>query len=144
MRVYLHNFTIIVSYTIDSCKHENIVVKTSWLKSPADGCTFLGLFSSKFIPCGTKIAQYVGTIMRTVDALRLQDKSYLMRLGEQKYIDAKLSVHCIARYINDCRNPAGYNVRFDKDIENNCAWVVAIRDIQPDEELFIDYGKWYW
>ena len=25
-----------------------------------------------------------------------------------------------------------------------CAWVISLRDISEGEELFVDYGKWYW
>ena len=45
---------------------------------------------------------------------RLPDKSYLMRLGGFTYVDARERPTCLARYINDCRNPLGHNVRFDK------------------------------
>jgi len=67
-----------------------------------------------------------------------------MRLGEQTYVDSRLSPFCSARHINDCRNPAGYNVRFDKRPMQGCALVVATRHIGAGEELFVDYGKWYW
>ena len=33
---------------------------------------------------------------------------------------------------------------FDKRLDEKCAYVVAIRDILPGEELFVDYGRWYW
>ena len=50
----------------------------------------------------------------------------------------------MARYINDCRNPCGYNVEFLKSPQEKCAWVIAQRDIAVGEELFVDYGRWYW
>jgi hypothetical protein len=25
-----------------------------------------------------------------------------------------------------------------------CAWVIALRKIEKGEELFADYGRWYW
>lgn len=50
----------------------------------------------------------------------------------------------LCRYINDCRNPAGYNVFFDKRPDEGCAYVIAKRDIMIGEELFADYGRWYW
>jgi hypothetical protein len=49
-----------------------------------------------------------------------------------------------SRYINDCIVPTGWNVRFDKHPEEKCAYVIALRDIELDEELFVDYGRWYW
>ena len=67
-----------------------------------------------------------------------------MRLGPQTYIDAKSCLRCIARYINDCRNPLGYNVFYDKRPDEKIALVIVMRDIQPGEEIFADYGKWSW
>ena len=50
----------------------------------------------------------------------------------------------LARYINDCRNQNLYNVRFLKSPAENCAYVIVNRDIDQDEEFYVDYGKWYW
>lgn len=50
----------------------------------------------------------------------------------------------INRYINDCIIPEGWNVIFDKRPAESCAYVTAIRDISPNEEIFVDYGRWYW
>ncbi len=33
---------------------------------------------------------------------------------------------------------------FQKCPEDKCARVVALRDIAVGEEIFADYGKWYW
>ena len=82
--------------------------------------------------------------MRTKEAFRLSDKSYLMRLGPQVYIDAKRRLEVASRYINDCRNPKIHNVRFDKIPEDCKALVIATRDICPGEEFYVDYGRWYW
>lgn len=125
----------------------SLSVRMSWLTLDAnipDANKFRGLFSNTVFKEGEVICQYVGKELKTTEALRLQDKSYLMRLGEQLYIDAKDSPFCLARYINDCRNPAGYNVKFLKDPQAKCAWVIALRDICVNEEIFVDYGKWYW
>ena len=122
-------------------------VRMSWLtmdSSIPNANKFKGLFCNAPLREGEIVCQYVGRELKTGEALRLQDKSYLMRLGEQIYIDAKDSPFCLARYINDCRNPAGYNVKFLKDAKARCAWVIALRDIEVNEEIFVDYGKWYW
>ncbi|CAM9493225.1 unnamed protein product, partial [Heterosigma akashiwo] len=55
---------------------------------------------------GEVICEYTGTIYNTKQAIKLKDKSYLMRLGPQVYIDANQHPSVVARYINDCRNPA--------------------------------------
>jgi len=54
-----------------------------------------------------------------------------MRLGPQAYVDANNCPHVLARYINDCRNAKGHNVRFVKLPEDMKALVVAMRDIKP-------------
>ena len=33
---------------------------------------------------------------------------------------------------------------FEKRPEEACAYVLANRDIMAGEELFADYGRWYW
>ena len=79
-------------------------------------------------------------------SLRVRDRSYMMRLTDAssstRFVDARTHYDVKARYINDCRHPLGYNVRFEKREED--ALVVATRRIYPGEELYVDYGKWYW
>ena len=53
-------------------------------------------------------------------------------------------MHVLARYINDCRNVNCYNVTFLKSPGEQCAWVISTRDIHRDEEIYVDYGRWYW
>jgi SET domain-containing protein len=104
-----------------------------------------GLFAAARIEAGTVVCFYTGDVLRTVDALRLADKAYLMRLGPQTYIDAgdaERHGDVMARYINDSRNPARHNVRFDKRPDELRAAVIATRDIEAGEELYVDYGRW--
>eukprot|EP01031_Cornospumella_fuschlensis_P031359 gene31359-37899_t len=113
-------------------------------KTTLPGCDFDGLFATSKVSRNETICKYFGKVLRTVEAMRLDDKSYLMRLGEQCYVDAREDLSCYARYINDCINPRKWNVRFDKRPSEQCAYVIALRDIEPGEELFADYGRWYW
>ena len=127
-----------------------LAVKTSWLStSPGSAApVFDGLFATRTFKAGDIVCKYEGAAMNTVAALRMavEDKGYLMRLGPQSYVDARSCPFVSARYINDCINPAGWNVRFDKlpEAQPPCALVVALRDVLEGEELFVDYGKWYW
>jgi len=106
--------------------------------------SIMGLFANTEFKQGEVVCVYRGRSLATAEALRLPDKSYLMRLGEQCYVDAKDDESVLARYINDCINPAGHNVRFDKQPLQRAALVVASRDVACGEELFADYGKRYW
>jgi hypothetical protein len=88
-------------------------------------CTGQGLFTTRHWKKGSCICEYQGTVWPTARAIRwgslplhycartdnltqclhrLVDKSYLMRLGPQAYIDAKDHHSVLARYINDARN----------------------------------------
>lgn len=60
-------------------------------------CEFLGLFTTEFFAKDSIVCVYTGNVLRTRDALRLCDKSYLMRLGEQCYVDAKDDLTILAR-----------------------------------------------
>lgn len=108
------------------------------------GCSFFGLYAIRPFCKGQVVCKYVGDRYRTAEAIRLKDKSYLMRLGEQSYVDAQPHMDVMARYINDCINPNGWNVEFQKIPEKGYALVVATRDINCGEEIFVSYGKRYW
>ena len=103
-----------------------------------------GLYIERGVAMGETVCVYTGDVYATHEAMRLEDKSYLMRLGEQCYVDAAQRLDVKARYINDCRHSLLYNVRFDKRPSENHALVVAVRDISAGEELFVDYGWKYW
>jgi len=103
-----------------------------------------GLYVTQDVSKGSIVCVYTGELYTTHDAMRLEDKSYLMRLGAQTYVDAKNDMNILARYINDCRHALLYNVHFDKRPDDKCAHVVALRDIKAGEELFVDYGWKYW
>lgn len=138
-------------------------------KTTLIGCSFHGLFAGRSFRQGDLVCVYSGTTLPTKAAIQLEDKSYLMRLGEQNYVDAKHHPDVLARYasrsfegyadkswltsrvclgplryINDCIVKEGHNVIFEKQPENNRALVRALRDIAVGEEIFVDYGKWYW
>jgi len=66
-----------------------------------------------------------------------------MRLPEgKKMVDGREEYQMKGRYINDCRNQFGYNVEFVK--RRDCAEIVSLREIFRGEELFVNYGRWYW
>ena len=103
-----------------------------------------GLFAAREFARGAIVCEYVGAELRTADALKLADKSYLMRLGPQCYVDARQRPEVRARYVNDCRDARAYNLEFIKRPNDRKALVRATRDIAPGEELYVSYGKLYW
>lgn len=104
-----------------------------------------GLFTNRAFASGSVVCTYTGDVYERAAALHLADKSYLMKLGNGTYVDARTRPDVLARYINDCRGRlGGYNVVFDKQPDMARALVVALRDIAEGEELFVDYGRMYW
>jgi hypothetical protein len=105
----------------------------------------LGLFATRDHAAGGVVCEYMGVTWRNAEAWRRADKSYLLKLGDGKYVDALYSPEVLARYINDCRGRrGGYNVAFERHPRDDKADVVALRDIRAGEELYIDYGRIYW
>ncbi|DAZ98551.1 TPA: hypothetical protein N0F65_007050 [Lagenidium giganteum] len=103
-----------------------------------------GLFATQRHVKGSVVCEYTGKIWPNAAAWKLKDKSYLMKLGDGKYVDARECPDVLARYINDCRRKNAYNVTFEKRPQEDKALVVALRDIEVDEELYVDYGRFYW
>jgi hypothetical protein len=71
----------------------DLYVKQTLLKN----CDFLGLFANRAYQKDELVCKYYGDVLSTREAMNLEDKSYLMRLGEQCYVDAKHHMHVVAR-----------------------------------------------
>ena len=114
-----------------------------------------GLFALTAIPKGDTVCHYTGYRHDYQSQKRLRDRSYVLKLqnGWPKhdrrndgFVDALPTREVLARYINDPRNEDKCNVKFEY-IQQPGVWhcpVVALRDIEVGEELFISYGPRYW
>ncbi|KAL9188714.1 hypothetical protein ACHAXT_007092 [Thalassiosira profunda] len=114
-----------------------------------------GLFACKPIPKGAIVCHYTGYRHHYQSQKRLKDRAYVLKLqnGWPKhdrrndgFVDALPTKDKLARFINDARNDERCNVKFEH-IQQPDIWhcpVVAQRDIQEGEELFISYGPRYW
>jgi SET domain-containing protein len=127
------------SLEVDLALFAHLEVAASQIPGSGDG-----LFVRSDVPAGAILAEYRGTTYRTVEAMRLENKDYLMRLGEQCLVDAREHMDVLARYMNDHRHPLLYNVDLVKQPHRERALVRAVRPISAGEELFVDYGPWYW
>ncbi|RYY18834.1 MAG: SET domain-containing protein [Chitinophagaceae bacterium] len=120
-----------------------LVVKTSTI--PGSG---KGLFTKKFIPAGTRIAEYTGKVSAWKDAEHEDgDNGYIYYVKRNHVIDAKADKKSIARYANDARGLTRV-----KGIINNCEYVEegtrvyihAKKDIEAGSEILVPYGPEYW
>lgn len=107
-----------------------------------------GLFATLFIPKGALIVEYKGEITTWKDVEHNDgDNGYIYFVKRNHVIDASQHTDALARYANDARG-----IQRVKGISNNAAYVEvglkvfiqAKKDIQPGEEILVDYGKEYW
>ncbi|MDB5250244.1 MAG: nuclear protein [Segetibacter sp.] len=106
-----------------------------------------GLFTTKFIPKGTRITEYKGRV-RTWEEAQWDDTNlYIFYVNDDYVIDANRRKKTVARYINDAKGLQKIkglynNAQFVKD--DLRVFVEATKDIAAGSEIFVDYGKEYW
>lgn len=122
-----------------------LIVKTSQLPNSGKG-----LFTTTPIKKGTKIIEYLGEIIdwkEYVKRVARDEDGYLFFINKKYCIDAYPTPQHKARYANDAAgltrvkgltNNSSYEI-FDKQ-----CFIVAKRDINSGEEIFVSYSKEYW
>ncbi|MBL7933657.1 MAG: SET domain-containing protein-lysine N-methyltransferase [Bacteroidia bacterium] len=109
-----------------------------------------GLFTQKPIKKDAKIIEYKGEIIdwKEYEKRVSEDKDgYLFFINKSRCIDAYSTPRFKARYANDAMG-----LRRVKGLKNNATYqvfgercfIVAERDIEAGEEIFVDYTKEYW
>ena len=122
---------------------KNLVIKKSTL--PGAG---KGLFTKKIIPKGTRIVEYKGKVTTWKEVDHLDGlNAYIFYIDRNHVIDASLRKNELARYANDAVgfkkiNPQANNCKYVED--NLRVFIESKRDIPPNTELFVRYGKKYW
>jgi uncharacterized protein len=107
-----------------------------------------GLFAKSFIPRGTRIVEYKGTITtwKEVDD-NDGNNGYIYYVKRNHVIDAAGHPRALARYANDARG-----LKRVKGVTNNSEYVEeglrvfieSRKDIHPGHEILVEYGKEYW
>jgi len=109
-----------------------------------------GLYTNKAIKKDAKIIEYKGEIIdwKEYEKRVKEDKDgYLFYINKSRCIDAYSTPKFKARYANDAmglsrvkglKNNASYQVFGDR------CFIVAERDIEAGEEIFVNYTKDYW
>lgn len=107
-----------------------------------------GLFTKVFIPKGTYIVEYKGTISKWKDLEETEwDNGYIYYVTRNYVINARPHPEHLARYANDARGLVkvkGINNNCEYKKKGNKIYIYSNRDIQPGEEILVSYGKDYW
>lgn len=107
-----------------------------------------GLFAKSFIPRNTLIVEYKGRITTWKEVDDNDGRNgYIYYVTKNHVIDAATYPSALARYANDARG-----IKRVKGITNNAEYVEEGRkvyiktrkDIQPGQEILVEYGKEYW
>ncbi len=100
-----------------------------------------GVFALRALPAGTRLIEYTGQIISWPEALRRHphdpqqpSHTFYFHIDEQHVIDAKVGGNA-SRWINHACTP---NCQADE--AGGRVFIHALRDLQPGEELFYDYG----
>jgi len=103
-----------------------------------------GVFAVRRIAEGTRIIEYTGELISleegerrhpsTDDAPEQPEHTYLLMLDDERVIDANVGGND-ARFINHSCSPNCEPMAFGDRM-----WIVAVRDIEPGEELGYDYA----
>jgi len=122
---------------------KNLLVKKSTI--PGAG---KGLFTTKFIPKRTRIAEYRGKISSWKDVDHAKGlNAYIYYVNRNHVIDASKNKENLARYVNDakgCENGIKLMNNCVYVVENNRVFLEAKKDIPANSELLVSYGKEYW
>jgi len=122
---------------------KQLLVKRSTL--PDSGS---GLYTTAFIPKGTRIVEYKGRITTWKDCDHQDGKNgYIYYVKRYHVIDALGYKKALARYANDAAGLSRI-----KGIANNChyvednlrVYIQAIKDIPSGSEILVKYGREYW
>ena len=115
----------------------------------------LGLFATKPIKAGKRVTKYSGRCIGREEALS-STSSYIVEVHNQLYLDADGPGHMAGRYMNDgpmagirANARLGSSRRVYKCKKTGRLWipVIALRNINPGEEIIINYGSkvtWSW
>ena len=111
----------------------------------------LGLFCTHAVPRDTHIATvHTGVVLNSKAAFALDDKSYLIRLGADAFLDTNprgstpQTLCSRGTMANDPRVPLLYNTYTVKRPCEGRADIYTARNIEAGEELYADYGSRYW
>ena len=107
----------------------------------------MGLFTSEFIPKGTRIVEYKGRIRTWKDVKNDDGNFYIFYVTRNHIIDANNYKKSVARYINDAAGLTRIkgltnNAEFVRDGKR--VFVDAKKNIPAGAEIFLSYGKDYW
>lgn len=96
----------------------------------------LGAFAAARVPAGTRVIEYVGEKITKAESLRRceQENWCIFALDDEFDLDGAVGWNP-ARFINHSCSP-----NCEAEFIDGRIWIIAIRNIEPGEELTFNYG----
>ena len=113
------------------------MAETEWVEFRTSSIHGTGGFARKRIPEDTQVIEYVGEKIDKAESQRRceRENQYIFALDDQYDLDGSVEWNP-ARFLNHCCEP---NCEAQMD-EDGRIWIVAIRDIEPGEEVTFNYN----
>lgn len=107
-----------------------------WIEFRKSAIHGAGGFARTSIATGTRIIEYVGEKISASESLRRcqMENHFIFALDEETHLDGNVPGNP-ARLLNHSCAP-----NCESLLENGRIWIVALRDIQPGEEITFNYG----
>lgn len=129
---------------IDAKESDYLYIKESQIPDAGKG-----LFTSILIYKNEIISVFKGEIL-SVEETEIRAKNgmdrYFINMLDGTIMDS-MRVKCFAKYANDSKGLVKTNFKINSTItldDDNNVCLVAIRDINIEEEIFCSYGNKYW
>jgi SET domain-containing protein len=111
-----------------------------------------GLFTKVAIKKGAIIVEYKGEKITWAEGLKRNENHpfqspYLFYISAKNCIDAEYTLDALARYANDAKGHTkvkGLNNNAEYAVIKRVPYIVATKNINAGEEIFVSYGDDYW
>ena len=134
----------------DMCHDHTRINKQLQVKKSAIQGSGNGLYTTKRIKAGEKIADYGGQF-KTKAQYEATDSGYGIYFNKNLVLDSFSTQHGLGRMANDCRSVnrkkgecTRNNARFSTNTSARTASLKATRSIPAGSEVFVPYGNDYW
>ena len=110
----------------------------------------LGLFARVHLTKNQVVTWYAGREVDRAGAAAMADPSFLLSTGFDTIVDGLREpvehegAASFANHATGERKNVKYTTVWDKAAHANRVVLKCLRDIAPDEELLVDYGRHYW
>lgn len=110
------------------------------------------MFTDTEIQKGEIVCEYEGEKVTWKECLRRNENQegkggYYFHITDRNCIDAQHTLWALGRYANDAGGTSkvvGLKNNAKYEVIKNKPYIVAIKKINANEEIFVSYGKAYW